>query len=79
MKRLSDKYKWAIILFLTGLGLGLIFSALKRDVSIEAQVETVLAKGETGTEVISEDEASDLKHLNSDQGELNSNREPNLN
>ena len=79
MKRLSDKYKWAIILFLTGLGLGLIFSALKRDVSIEAQVETVLAKGETGTGVISEDEASNSKHLNSDQGELNSNREPNLN
>ncbi|MGI6774460.1 divergent polysaccharide deacetylase family protein [Acetomicrobium sp.] len=79
MKRLSDKYKWAIILFLTGLGLGLIFSALKRDVSIEAQVETVLAKGETGTGVISEDEASNSKYLNSDQGELNSNREPNLN
>jgi len=79
MKKLSDKYKWAIILFLTGLGVGLIFSALKRDVSIEAQVETALVEKEADIGIISEDEVSDTKHSNPDQGESNLNKEPDSN
>ncbi len=79
MKKLSDKYKWAIILFLTGLGVGLIFSALKRDVSIEAQVETALVEKEADIGIISEDEVSDPKHSNPDQGESNLNKEPDSN
>jgi len=36
----SDKFKWAVITFILGLGLGLIFCALRRDALVERSLES---------------------------------------